>query len=296
MRRPSAGSASHASSTGSVSLPSCRSWPDRLARGRLVDRAVEHVVGDLERASRARARSVSSGAASAGVDGAAHARAPGDQRRGLAIDDAEVVLDGGVGVAGAFELRDLALGHLGDRGRQRLDHRQRSGQRHGLQRARQAEVADQHDDAVAEHHARRGPAAPHPPVVDDVVVVQRRGVDQLGGAADGDRVVQRRPGGARRQHRQQRPQPLAARAQQVGAHLRDRADRALHPLGQPRLDDLHLVADEARRFRRELDTFGPADTADIFITDPAPVTTFLNIQKELKYASEKRRTRVRARC
>ena len=33
-----------------------------------------------------------------------------------------------------------------------------------------------------------------------------------------------------------------------------------------------------------LDVVGPADTADIFITDPAPVTTFLNIQKELKYA------------
>ena len=28
-----------------------------------------------------------------------------------------------------------------------------------------------------------------------------------------------------------------------------------------------------------LEAFRPADTADIFITDPAPVTTFLNIQK-----------------
>jgi hypothetical protein len=48
-----------------------------------------------------------------------------------------------------------------------------------------------------------------------------------------------------------------------------------------------------------LDTIGLADTADIFITDPATVTTFLNIQKELKYASDIAggpRRRIRARC
>ena len=97
----------------------------RLAGGRLVDVAVEHVVGDLERAPERAAVALERGVVGR-ADGAAHARAPGDQRRGLAVDDAEVVVDGGVGVAGAFQLRDLALGHLGHGRRQRLHDRQRA--------------------------------------------------------------------------------------------------------------------------------------------------------------------------
>ena len=216
---------------------------DRFSRGRLVDRAVEHVVGDLEGAAE-RAPVALQGAGERGADRASHSGTPGDERSRLPIDDPKIVLDRGVGIARPLELGDLPFGHLRDRGGERLDHRERAGERDGLERAREAEVADQHDQAVAEHHARGRPPAPHPPVVDDVVVIQGRGVDELGGAADRDAVLDRRVGRARGQHRDERSQPLAARPEQVRADLGDRAHGALEALAEPRLDGAQLVVDE----------------------------------------------------
>src|SRR5262245_33592997 len=104
---------------------------------------------------------------------------------------------------------------------------------------------------------------------------------------------------------------------QVGAHLLGAGGKRLRPLlavlassGRRRLppapsrcaptwgiDPIGLSIRSARRasttfissptspkIPSRLDRFRPADTADIFITDPTPVTTFLNIQNELKYA------------
>ena len=95
------GSPSQASSTGRVSLPSCRSWATDLPVTDSGPGAVQDVVGDLERPAHRAAV-----AAQGGVDGRrgrgggpAHPGAPGDQRGGLAIDDVEVLLGGDVRVA-----------------------------------------------------------------------------------------------------------------------------------------------------------------------------------------------------
>ncbi len=227
----------------------------RLAGRRFVDGAVQHVIGDLEGTPQRAAVAIQRSRHRVGHR-TAHARAPGDQRGRLAVDDAEVLLGGGVRIAGPLELGDLALGHLGDRRGQRAHHRQGARHGHRLQRAGQAEVTDQDHQAVAEHHPRGRPPAADSPVVDHVVVVQRGGVNELGRAADRDPVLQRGVGGAGRQHGQQRAQPLAARPQQVRADLRDGADRALHPFGQPFLDGAHLVFDQRHRRRDRASAIG----------------------------------------
>ena len=81
-------------------------------------------------------------------------------------------------------------------------------------------IAGKNRDRVAVQHPRGRLVAPRVGQIDDVVMQQRRGVNQfdshrqIARVLAGRRLVRVRPE-ARRQQRAQRPQPFAARGQQV---------------------------------------------------------------------------------
>src|SRR5204862_5990215 len=88
--------------------------------------------------------------------------------------------------------------------------------------------------------AHRLPPAPELRAVDVVVVGERREVDELDRNAGGHR---RRLARRRREEDEQRPQPLAARAERLGA---DRAGHVVVPsdgIAQPLLELLHVLGE-----------------------------------------------------
>ena len=104
---------------------------------------------------------------------------------------------------------------------QHVEAGQRADLDHHPERLAEQEIADQHAGLVAPQHARRQLAAPHVALVDDVVVQQRRGVHELDRRRELDMAVAAIAAEARGRQRQHRPQPLAARRDEVVGDLRD---------------------------------------------------------------------------
>ena len=142
-----------------------------------------------------------------------------EQPRGLAVDDLEVALLGGVRVARIHELQHLALGDdVGGLGHD-LDDALRAHRRHHLEGARVDEIPHQHAGLVAEHLVGGVAAAAQRRHVDHVVVQQRGGMDELD---EGRRLDVRvrwrgavggpagRAAGPAGEHHEQGPQPFAA--------------------------------------------------------------------------------------
>ena len=174
---------------------------------------------------------------------AADLRAPGEEVRGLAPDDLEVLFLGDAGVAGLGELVELALDHLQRRVAEQPHDLERVLRQRHRHRADVEVVAEQHRDVAAPARVRGQPAAAGLGAVDDVVVDERGRVDEL----DDGRVEHRAiPGVAAEPGRQQqhgRPHALAAAHLDVLAHLRDELDARLEVTGELALDVRELVAD-----------------------------------------------------
>ncbi len=187
-RARSAGSAASARMRGRVAFPSTRSAPSRLPELGRVRGVVERVVDELEGGSDAlaepseRRRDVAVGARRP----AARRAGPAEERRGLALDDLEVVALGGPEAAAERELLHLALdqpAHGGEQGGEGARRRGVSGD--DLEGSGEQPVAGQDRDRVPPDDAGGGLAAAQRPVVDDVVVKEGGGVGQLGGDAEG---------------------------------------------------------------------------------------------------------------
>ena len=231
----------------------------QVGSGELVGRRpkVEDVVGDLKRApdgaavDREGLRFVQRAGAERGGRGT-----PSDQARGLAVDDLEVVLAGGVDATRALQLQHLALGHLGDGGGERgADGSPSLGVRR-RDRARDTEVAGEDGDGVAVDDVRGGLAAANIALVDDVVVQQRAEVDQLAARHQpnaGDLLD-----GARAERGQHRTQALAARVCEVGRDDGERADLAADQRSQHRLGGQKFVGDQ-RECRGRVGHVAPSD-------------------------------------
>src|SRR6185437_2459682 len=120
--------------------------------------------------------------------------------------------------------------------------------------------ADEDGGLVAPDGVRRREAAAQVAGVDDVVVQQRRRMNEFDGGGERD-MARHRPVAAaiaaepRRRQGQHRPQPLAARRDDVPGKLRDEGDGAMHALEDEGIDGAEIRAqqlDERIEARRPL--------------------------------------------
>jgi hypothetical protein len=168
----------------------------------------------------------------------------GKQLRRLAADDREILILGGGGVLRRRQLHHLAFGD-GRRGRrQDIQGTQRADLDHHAEGLPEQEVADQNARLVAPQHPRRQLAAPHLAFVYDVVVQQRRRVHELDGGRELDVTVAGVARKLRHPERQHRPQPLAARRDQVVGHLRDHGHFRAGAGEDRGVDALHVRRDQ----------------------------------------------------
>jgi hypothetical protein len=169
----------------------------------------------------------------------------GEQRRRLGADHREIGVLGRGGVLGRRKLHHLALGDHRRRGRQHVQASERPDFDHHLEGLAEQEIADQHARLVAPHHARGHLAAAKIAFVDDVVEQQRRRMHELDRGGELDVAVAAIAAQARRGEREDRPETLAARGNQMigdfGNH-RHRRSRAR----QDRLVDQRHVAGHQR--------------------------------------------------
>ena len=164
----------------------------------------------------------------------------GEQFRGLGADHRHVFVLVGGGVLGGAELHDLAFGdHRGGR-RQDIERVQIADLDHHLEGLAEQEIADQHARLVAPQHAGGELAAAHVAFVDHVVVQQRRSVHELDRGGELDVAVAGVAGELGHGQRQHRPQPLAARGDQVVGDFRDHGDVGAGARQNRRVDALHI--------------------------------------------------------
>src|SRR5262245_59323507 len=218
---------------------------NRLAQRRLVRHVVQHVVHDLEREAQVEAvlaeRRALFGRAVA--EQAADLGAAGEEVRGLAADDLEVLFLGNLRVARLRELIELAF-DLPERGVAErpydLERVLRERHRH---RANIEVVAEQDRDVAAPPRVRRQTPAARFGAIDDVVVHERRRVAELddGGVEHG--AVARVAAESRREEQHGRAHALAAAHLDVLAHLRNQLDARLEMTRELALDARELVPD-----------------------------------------------------
>ena len=163
-------------------------------------------------------------------------RAGFEQLRGLAVDDLEVALLGGVRVARVHQLQHLALGDDVGGLRHDLHHRLPPEGGHHLEGARVDEITDQHARLVAEHPVGGIAPAAQRGAVDDVIVQQRRGVDELDERRGLDVRLPLRLAGAGGEHDQHRAQALAAAGDDVLGDLVDERHGTLQARADDRID------------------------------------------------------------
>ena len=123
---------------------------------------------------------------------------------------------------------------------------------HHLERLAEQEIADQHARLVAPQHARGEPAAPHLAFVDHVVVQQRRRVHELDRGGELDVAVAGIAGEPRHRQGQHRPQPLAARIDQVVGDLGDHRHLGAGARQDHGVDALHVGASRGRPAGRSM--------------------------------------------
>ena len=157
----------------------------------------------------------------------------GDQRSGLPTDHLEVAVFVLLEAAGGVDLADLPVTQDRDRPREQAAHVRAQIGRH-LRRQREQVVAREDRDGVVPSRVRRRDATPVGRFVDHVVVVQRREVRELDRHRAGDQSgVGGVPEVPRQQH-EHRPEPFAARLQEVpsgrGEQVRVGGDRLLQLL------------------------------------------------------------------
>ena len=205
----------------------------------------------------------------------AKARGRGEQHGGLAFDHAQV---GGlvrIGVAYVQQLQHLAFGdRVGGVGKD-PHHFHALEFHHELETARVQEVADQHAGGVAPYGVRGAPSAAQVRFVDHVVVQQGGGVDELDHRRELVRVLAAMAERARGKQQQHGPQPLAAGADDVFAHLVDQDHVRGQPAPDQRIDAGHVVGGQGldlgqgeggRRERRGVHGRGQAAWAAIIGT------------------------------
>ena len=204
---------------GSVTVPSSRSVPRRLAGA--LDRAghVEHVVEHLEgQADAPGERAERVGERARACDGHERSEPAGglEQRRGLQLAAPQVALDRDVRGVGVLALQQLALGQRRAGVRERAQLRVVAVARELGERAREQQVAGGDRELAPGGRGDRRVPAPQLGAVDQVVVHERRRVHELDRhgrahqallALVGVRRAARRLGG---EHDQQRAQALAA--------------------------------------------------------------------------------------
>jgi hypothetical protein len=166
----------------------------------------------------------------------------GEQLGRLAADHREIFVLGRLGVLGDRELQHLAFGDHGGGRRQNVERAQRADLDHHLEGLAEQEVADQHARLVAPEHAGGELAAAHVALVDDVVMQQRRGVHEFDGGRELDVAVAPVAAEIGHRERQHRPQPLAARGDQVVGDLRDHRHVGAGARQDHRVDALHVGA------------------------------------------------------
>ena len=128
--------------------------------------------------------------------------------------------------------------------RQNAQHVQGPGLDHQFEGPGEQEVADQHAGLVAEHLVGGGLAPAQRALVHHVVVQKGGGVDELDRRGEPDRLVAGMAAQAGRGQGQHGAQTLAARGHDIGGELRDKGDRALHPVDDRLVHRPHVVADE----------------------------------------------------
>ena len=235
-----------------------------LAHGRavrfIVDRVVDQLEGDAKVAAIDVERMLFRFAAVG--DHGGNAAGGGEQGGGLGADDVEILFFAGVDLALGGQLVDLALGDDRRCARQDLEHLERLGLDHQLERAGEEEVADQHGGAVAPDDVGGLAAAAQARSVDDIVMQQRGSVDELDRC--GQLVMARsgiadQVGAGECQHR---PQPLAAAGDQMTGQFRDQRDARLHPVQDHAVHLVHAIGDE-RHDGSERRGAGAADRVDV---------------------------------
>ena len=111
---------------------------------------------------------------------------------------------------------------------------------HHLEGLAEQEIADQHARLVAPQHAGGELAAAHVAFVDHVVVQQRGGVHEFDRGGELDMAVAAVAGELGHRQREHRPQPLAARGDQVVGDFRDHGDVGAGARQDGRVDALHV--------------------------------------------------------
>ena len=160
------------------------------------------------------------------------------------MDDFEIARLGRVRVVAIEKLEHLSVGDLGGRPRHDLHDPHVADRHHHLERPRIEGISDQHRRFVAEQSVGGAASSPELRIVHDVVVKEGRGMDELDDHCELDMpvaFVTQRAGG---EQNQQRPQPLAAAADDVLGNLVHEDDVGCQALTNGAIDGREIVVDE----------------------------------------------------
>jgi hypothetical protein len=161
------------------------------------------------------------------------------------LDDGEIFVLGRFEVLRRRQLHHLALGDHRGGGGQHVQRVERADLDHHLEGLAEQEIADQDACLVAPDHPRRRLGAAHVAFVDHVVMQQRRRVHELHAGRQlhmAFAVIVEHLGRRERDHR---PQPLAARRDQVVGDLRDHLDIGTGLRQDQFVDAIHAARDKA---------------------------------------------------
>ncbi len=200
-------------------------------------RAVEDVVGDLERNSEGEAE------ATEGLVAASQQARGAEELRGLQRAAPQVLLHGRVRPVGLRVLERLALHQRERRAGQELNALGVAGRGELRERAGEEVVAGRAGADRAVGPPRRLAPAPQSGAIDEVVVDEARHVDKLDGDAGREWVSSLRGG----QEDEQGPKPLTAGGERRGTGLRDRSGVAGDRLPQTLFQLLQVAVEPGRR-------------------------------------------------
>ena len=187
-------------------------------------------------------------------DNGADSASGGEQGRGLAFDDLQIVGDARFGPADGRKLAHLALGNRRGGIGEDPEHLQRPDIDHELERAAEQEIPDQYARLVSPEGVGGFRPPPQQALIDDIVVQQRGRMDELDAGRELDMLLPLVAAEARRRQCEHRTQPLAAGDDDVARQLGNQRDLVLHPFEDQRIDARHVRADKrlqrGQRLRR----------------------------------------------
>ena len=173
----------------------------------------------------------------------------GEQFGGLGLDDFQIGVLIQRQIVGAGQLQNLALSNDARGMGQNVQRSQGPRLDHQLERAGEQKVSDQNAGGPAPDQVSGNLAPAQRAAIDHIIMQKGRGMDeldrcrQLQEAIFGQSIGDRRglpPRQPRRRNRQQRPQSLAARHDQMFGQGGDHRHRAVHPPHDQAVDARHI--------------------------------------------------------